>query len=94
MPKRLGAKEIKLEQSTNPTINPFEPMYAVYGKSKKEFIKGLSDLIPVDIIKETEEFIRISLKVQPVTDEEIYTFRAKYIKLLESLSGSIELIKL
>lgn len=89
----LGGERVT-DKVTDAFINPLYPIYDVYGSRKEEFIEKLLalDMCKVSIIEKKDEYIRFSLGFTEFDISSNDEFRMQCLKLLNSLSGSIQIM--
>lgn len=90
----LDGERVTISKVTDAFINPLDPIYDVRGSSKEEFIEKLSalDMCKVSIIEKKDEYIRFSVGFTEFDISSNDEFRMQYLKLVNSLSGSIQII--
>ena len=86
--KKIGGKVIKLNQSSDATINPLNPIIDVYGIGKEEFVEKLSAIMNISIIKTEADYTRITIKENLLYGKQGETVK-QILDLCKSMSNSV-----
>lgn len=82
---------LMLDEVSNDTFNPFDPVLDVLGEAKEEFVEKLSSIMEVRIIEKDDNHIRLMCGAHRLSDEEKEEVLKQYKDILSSLRGDVQM---